>query len=371
MVVVGGGIAGLAVSYYLTRKGSRRVVLLEREPLFASHSSGRNAAIFRPLDSSPDIIALATRSRELLNSLFEPAPGEWLRRTGLLLVAQDSRLLTDLAVLARDAGLTHEALGREEIVSLIPLLADGDALRGILLPDGGVMDIHAITTRLARSAKAAGAQLLTSAEVKGVRVRGGQVEGVELANGDLVFSDVVVIAGGAWAAQLGTSCGAELPLTPLRRHLVQLELPDKVIDTTPVVWRLGDEVYFRPESGGILASPCDEEPWPPGLPSPDESAIEWLAKKLTRLAPALAQTSVHRSWACLRTSAPDRTPVAGEDPRVRGLFWLAGLGGHGMTVGTAAGELLAACVSGLDHPIASKLTPSRLLTKAPHGSTHV
>jgi len=368
VIVVGGGIAGLAVAYHLTSRGVRRVVLLEREPLLASHSSGRNAAIFRPLDSSPDIVTLAKRSHALLDALFESEPDHWLRSTGLLLAAPEATLLTDLAALARDFEVPHEAMGPEEIVALVPLLAGGQALRGLYLPGAGVMDIHAITTRLARVAKAAGAQLLTGMGVRSVRAQRGQVNGVELANGDVVFGDLVVIAGGAWAAQLGASCGAGLPLTPLRRHLVQLESPEKVSDMTPAVWRLGDEVYFRAESGGILASPCDEKPWPAESPSPDQRTIERLAKKLTHLAPALAASAVRHAWACLRTVAPDRALVAGEDPRVRGLFWLAGLGGHGMTIGVAAGEVVAALISGLDHPMAFALTPSRLLATAPPGS---
>lgn len=360
VVVVGGGIAGLAAAYHLAARGIA-VVLLEREPILASHSSGRNAAIFHPLDSSPAIVALARRSREILDSLFESGPDRWLRPSGLLLVAPETTLLTGLAAPARDSGLRHTLVGSQEILALVPLLAGGDARHGILLPDAGVMDIHLMTTRLARLAKVAGARLLTCAEVRRVRVAEAKVKGVVLTNGDRVSCDVVVMAGGAWAAQLGASCAAELPLTPLRRHLVHLEVSGEISAAAPVVWRLGDEVYFRPESGGILASPCDEQPWFLDLPSPDESAMEWLAEKLTSLAPMLVQASVRRSWACLRTRAPDLAPVAGEDPRVRGLFWLAGLGGHGMTIGVALGEVVAALVCGRDHPIASTLTPSRLL----------
>jgi len=361
VIVVGGGIAGLSVAWHLARLGTRRVLLIEREPLLASHSTGRNAAIFRPLEETPGVTTLAYRSRELLDALLDVPRAQWLRRTGLLFVADGEAPLWDLVRLAQRSGFSHEVLGRDEIHSLVPVLTGGDAVRGLLVADAGVMDIHAITSALARSIKAAGGQILTNSEVKEVRVELGRVRGVDLANGDTLNGDAVVIAAGAWASRLGASCGDALPLIPFRRHLVHLELSAKLQETMPVVWRLGDEVYVRFESGGALASPCDEEPWPPALPPTSGNAMELLARKLTRLAPQMAQGAVHRAWACLRTFAPDRTMVAGEDPRVRGLFWLAGLGGHGMTAGTAAGELVAQLIAGATHPLAQTLSPARLV----------
>lgn len=122
-------------------------------------------------------------------------------------------------------------------------------------------------------------------------------------------------------------------------------------------WRLDDEVYFREESGGVLASPCDEDAWPASVPPCDLRTLESLATKLGRLAPRLGSASVRQAWACLRTFAPGRMPVARADPKVSGLFWLAGLGGSGMTVGVAAGEIVAACVRGEEHSLASARAP--------------
>ncbi|MFI5309495.1 MAG: NAD(P)/FAD-dependent oxidoreductase, partial [Polyangiales bacterium] len=83
--------------------------------------------------------------------------------------------------------------------------------------------------------------------------------------------------------------------------------------------------------------------------------------KLTRTAPQLASSRVVRSWACLRTFAPDRELVVGPDERIAGLFWLCGLGGRGMAVAPAAGELLAAGMRGEPHPLSARLSPTRLL----------
>ena len=122
-------------------------------------------------------------------------------------------------------------------------------------------------------------------------------------------------------------------------------------------------MYFRREGNGALASPGDELAYAPCLPPTEPEALELLGHKLSGLAPALSDLTVRRAWACLRTFAPDRNLVLGRDPRVRGLCWLAGLGGHGMTLASAAAELLSAdVVEGQEVPFG--LSVRRLLEDA-------
>ena len=100
----------------------------------------------------------------------------------------------------------------------------------------------------------------------------------------------------------------------------------------------------------------------PGLFAPVISVRGTLDPQgVARLAPQLEAATVRRAWACLRTFAPDRLPVIGPDPRVRGLYWVAGLGGAGMTIGVAAGEMVSALISRRRHPLTAALAPPRLL----------
>ncbi|MBI4957509.1 MAG: FAD-binding oxidoreductase [Myxococcales bacterium] len=364
--VVGGGIAGLAVAWALARRGEGDVRLFEREPLLATHASGRNAAIFRQLDADPVGLALGAATARGLETLPTKAPA--LRRTGALYLSPVPVLEALAATLAAH-GVRHELVPRAALAGRSALLDGTDADGGLMLPDDGVLDIDALATALAEGARAGGARLELGRGVRAICVGAGRVQGVELDDGTRVASPSVVLAAGAWSAALAAAAGVPLPLVALRRHLAQLEPERPVAPGGPVVWRLGEgETYLRPESGGLLASPCDEEPWVPGVPPAEPAipptapeALERLALLLAPTTPGVASARVRRLWACLRTFAPDRGFVLGPDPRLTGLHWVAGLGGRGMSCCLGLGELGAALVLGEEHALAAAVAPGRLL----------
>lgn len=364
IVVVGGGIAGLAVAHQLASAGVRRVVLLETEPSLASHASGRNAAIFLPIGHGPTSTWLAARQQILLDALFD-GEASWLRRTGAVVVSSDAAALDSVAADARAQGHRAEMLSAAELRRHVPVLDGGDAPGGALLPESGVLDTHALLSALTRGARDCGVAVRTGTGVAGFLSHRDRVEGVVLEGGARLASGQVVLAAGAWARALGELCGASLPLVSYRRHLAWLAGTGGGTGGGPVVWRLEDEVYFRPESAGVLASPCDQEPWPAGVPPVEPRSVEALGRKLARTAPVLATLPLRRAWACLRTFASDRAPVAGRDPGIEGLSWLAGLGGQGMTVGVAAAEVTVASVLGRPHGHADALSPARFGASRP------
>jgi D-arginine dehydrogenase len=337
VIIVGGGVAGLSAAALLAPH--LRVLLVEREPRLASHASGVNAAIHQPLEHDAESARLARRSRELLRVL---CGDKVLDRSGLLLVSRDKPGLDALARTAQAEQLLSEPLGASELSQYVPVLAGGAARYGLLLRDGGVIDLDLLLSSLAARAREQGAVLKTSAEVAEIERSSDarQVTGVRLTTAERFCAAHVVIAAGAWSAGLSRALGIDTPLTPLRRHLVQLHTEPSALHAQPVVWRVEDEVYFRPNSSGVLASPCDELAWPAETPATDPIQLRTLTQKLERTAPLLASARVQRAWACLRTFAPDRELVIGLDPRLSGLYWLSGLGGRGMSVAPAAAELL-------------------------------
>jgi D-arginine dehydrogenase len=372
IIIIGGGMAGLATAYHLRSQPHLEIRLLEQEAMPATHSSGRNAAIFRQLEPTPSLIQMALRSRTLLDQLFSNHEQQWLHETGALYLWQNESALREMWSTATQTSLAASLCSPKEIMQRIPELEDGHPSHGIFIPSDGVIDIHSVTAALMREIRRCQIEIMFNAQVKRLIRDKEALIGVQLSNGAELIADTVIVAAGAWAMDLGVSIGAPLTLLPLRRHLAWLSYPQNPLKRdSPVIWRLDDEVYIRPEGSGYLASPCDETTDKPGIPSTDQDMVGLLEGKLRGLTPALAEGSVGRAWACLRTFAPDRNPVIGPDPRVRGLHWLAGLGGHGMTLGLAAGEMLAAQLMGDTKVDALEFLPDRFTKGSPEVAAHV
>lgn len=343
-VIIGAGFAGASTASALARAGFGPGLVLEREPMFGVHASGRNAGIVRLVDEDPLIRTLALRSLERLRTLqLEGAPV--MRETGGLSLA--TRLQADAlferhtALLA--AGLTTTAvLTAAQARARFPFLSVFDFDLALWCPAEGIVDIHALLTLYLQQARRMGFTFRPRCPVDGLIIEAGRVKGVCVA-GEEIRAEIVVDATGAWAGRIGRP--EPLPLRPLRRHLCVTGRTPGWDRDAPYVWMWSDEFYCRSEAGGLLMSPCDETA-SQAPPATDPAAIDLLADRLTRYAPGLLDLPLRRSWACLRTFTPDRRPFVGPDPALPGLYHVSGLGGFGMMTSAAIGEAAAAATGG-------------------------
>ena len=109
----------------------------------------------------------------------------------------------------------------------------------------------------------------------------------------------------------------------------------------PLIANESHGLYFSPESGGMYASPMDEDPSKPCDAKPDEYFMALAIDRLEKMAPPLVPKSLKNKWAGLRTFAPDKSFVIGEDPLLKGFFWLSGQGGAGIETSPIAGQVAA------------------------------
>jgi glycine/D-amino acid oxidase-like deaminating enzyme len=261
-------------------------------------------------------------------------------RTGGILVASRHATLAAMGAQAARFAVPHQRLDRAGLEARSPMLAGLPALGAVSFPDDGVIDVHGLLQGYLAASRAAGVEVVTGAEVIALRAAGAAMEVVTRAR--TLLAERVVIAAGAWAGAMGDLVGAAAPpFATLRRHLFVSARDPRVDARAPWVWHVDEGFYMRPESTAWLLSACDEEPHPPGAPSVAPDALEHFAERATTLAPGLHGLTIARSWACLRTFAPDRRPFIGWDREVPALFWVAGLGGHGATASAAIGALAA------------------------------
>ena len=246
------------------------------------------------------------------------------------------------------------------MLARVPALAPDRFAGAALVPGDGAIDVHALLWAYLGHARRRGAEHRFGAEVRAIRVDGGRVAGVVTDDGEIA-ARWVVNAAGAWAGRIGALAGATpIALVPHRRTIVVFDVGVDVRGW-PLVHSDQDHIYFAPESGGLKLSPMDEDAMEPCDARPDDVVIAAGFERLRELAPALVPRTIRRKWSGLRTFAPDRVPVAGEDPRVAGFFWLAGQGGCGIEtspamVAIAADLLVDGRTSRFD---AQLLTPQR------------
>jgi D-arginine dehydrogenase len=342
VVIVGGGFAGAATAHHLARAGITDVLVVEREVTCGYHASGRNAALGRQLTEDDEVTALTVRGAAFLRSPprgFEHEP--LLSPTGSILLCDHDDDLDAMRARARAWDLPHQPVSMAALVRRWPRLAGVPAAGGVAFPTDGVISVHELLQAYLAAARAAGVRVAVRCEVLGFRPDGDGVV-VETARGE-VRARCVVNAAGAWVAGIGASAGAPARrFAPIRRHLMVTTAVDHLDREAPFVWHVGAaEFYVRPEGTGYLLSACDEAEVAPGDARPDAAALPALAETIGRVAPALAELGIARSWACLRTFTPDRRPAIGWDAEVPWLFWVAGLGGHGATASAAIGERAA------------------------------
>jgi D-arginine dehydrogenase len=368
IVVIGAGIAGASMAYELA--AMRRVILLERESQPGYHTTGRSAAMYAPAYGNAVVRALTRASRAFYDA---PPPGfcdvPLLIERGMLFIGTAERAEQARQMLAEpQLARILRPMTPAEVRVWIPILRPEACVHALLDETSKDIDANALHMGYLRAFKSRGGQALTDA---GVRALARDASGWRVDIGARVLrAPIVVNAGGAWVDEIARLAGLPpLGMQPLRRTALIVEAPDGVSVTRwPAVIEIAETFYFKPDAGRLLLCPADETPSPPCDAQPEEIDVALAVDHFER-ATTQQVRRVLRKWAGLRTFAPDRSPVAGFDPRTSGFFWMAGQGGYGLQMGPALARAAAALL--LERPLpadiedegvdAAALSPRRLL----------
>jgi D-arginine dehydrogenase len=347
--VIGGGMAGLSVSAGLA--GRHRVVLLEREPHFAYHSTGRSAALFAESYGNGPIRALTRASREFFFRDSAEAPFTQPREAMFVAAAGQtgslSALHAELSLASSAIRILDSAAARERC----PILRASTVEAALLDPDARDIDVARVVDFYARAFKSRGGEQRRGEPVAALERDGGgwrvRTESRELR------ALIVIDAAGAWADSIALAAGvAPVRLEPCRRTAVRVSTGSWDAARWPMVVDSEEQWYFRADAGALMLSPADETPSEPCDAQPDDYDVA-LAIERVEAATTLVVDRPLSSWAGLRTFAADRTPVVGFDAAVPGFFWLAGQGGYGIQAAPALAELAVALIE--ERPVPAEL----------------
>lgn len=368
VVVIGGGVIGTSIAYYLSRDGYR-VSLFERREL-ACGPSGANPGAITTQTKKPGIVlqqaicsarVYSTLSSELEYDLQYERPG------GMVLFEsdEDRPYMEYLVQKQREAGIPLEVLSGDEARKLVPALSP-EIAGATFCPNDAHLNTHRLTMGFARAARRLGAEVFTYTPVTAIDMHGGRVAGVQSSKGK-VSTSWVINATGVAAGTIGKMVGVEHQIIPRRgqvlitekRRDVQLKrmsCASSIIAKHGVRPKasggstLGLGASVRPTSEGNVILGTTAENWVDDI-SLNAEAARAIPEYIIRILPGLKGARVVRGWAGLRPFTPSDEPILGSDGGPEGYLVAAGHGGDGVAAAPLTGSYMAKLVSaGKDAP---------------------
>jgi glycine cleavage system aminomethyltransferase T/glycine/D-amino acid oxidase-like deaminating enzyme len=352
VVVIGGGVGGCAVLYWLTKLGVQDAVLVERDEL-TSGSTFHSAGLVGQLRGSLPLTRMMMWSVDLYRTLGAEVELEtgWHEVGSLRLASSQERLeeLTRQAGWAKTFGLPLELISAGEAARLFPPMSTDGVVGAAYLPTDGYVDPSQLTLALAEGARRGGAEIVRHTRVTAIDVDGGRVRGVVTDQGS-IEADVVVNAGGMFAKELGALAGVNVPLVPMAHEYLVTKPAGLPLDM-PTMRDPSLLVYFRPESGGLIMGGYERNPAPwslDGIPPDfngkllpeDWPRFEELMENALRRVPVLEEMEVVRLINGPEAFTPDGEFILGPT-EVRGLWTAAGFCAHGLAGAGGMGRLVA------------------------------
>ena len=351
-VVIGGGVGGCSILYWLARLGWDDLLLVERADL-TSGSTFHSAGLVGQLRGSLSLTKMMMASVDLYRAIGEEVGLEtgWREVGSLRLASSEERLeeISRQAGWAKTFGLPLELISAAEAQELFPPMSTDGVLGAAYLPTDGYVDPSQLTFALAAGARQRGAEIATNTRVTAINVERGRVTGVSTDKGE-IEADIVVNAGGMFAQELGALAGVNVPIVPMA-HEYLVTRPAGLPLEMPTMRDPSLLVYFRPESGGLVMGGYERDPAPwslDGIPpdfngrllEEDWPRFEPLLENAVRRVPGLEEMEVVRLINGPEAFTPDGEFILGPTD-VHGFWVAAGFCAHGLAGAGGMGKLVA------------------------------
>ncbi|MEJ2599985.1 MAG: FAD-dependent oxidoreductase [Anaerolineales bacterium] len=350
VVIIGGGVHGLAAAYYLAKDhGIRNVAVLEKKYI-GSGGSGRNTTIIRSNYLTPEGVRFYDESVRLYESLSEELNFNLLfsQRGHLTLAHTDSAIRTMRwrAEVNQLQGVDSRLIWPDEIARLCPQLDLSDRPRYPILaalyhPPGGVIRHDAVVWGYAAGADRAGVQIHPGTEVTGIAVQNGKVSGVHTNHGT-IQTGCILNATAGWCTLVSDMAGVRLPVTTHRLQACVTEALKPFLDVIVVSGSL--HVYVSQSDRGELVMGAAVDPYQSYSMNSTLSFLENIAGHMLELFPSLRDVKVLRHWAGLCDMTPDYSPIMGFTP-VKGFLLDVGWGTYGFKAGPVSGKRMAELIA--------------------------
>lgn len=360
IIVIGGGVIGSSITYYLSKMG-KKVLMIEKKDN-CSGSAGASDGVVGYHTKKPGLqMELAIQSIAMFEELSKELGMdiEYRKDCGGMQPAETKlewEILSEIVKEQRKSGVDIRMISIEEACKIEPQL-NPDLYGALYSPTSGKVNPIRLTFAYIQAAKRLGAQVLSNTEVTDVLVKMGRVMGVQTSRG-VYYADQVIDAAGSWAAEIAAMADVDLPIRPRKGQLFITEPLGPFMDVTLQCARynvikfkpeaVGDKAVLRmgaslsieqTENGGLVIGSTREFA---GYDRENTlEAMEVTMRRAMRFFPALKDVNIIRAFAGLRPFTPDGIPVIGEVEKLPGFFVAAGHEGDGIALAPITGKLMA------------------------------
>jgi sarcosine oxidase, subunit beta len=350
VVIIGGGVHGLAIAYELAKRGVKDVAVLERSYI-GSGASGRNTAIVRSNYRTVEGVSFYDESVRIYEGLSaELGFNVLFSQRGHLTFAHTELSIAGLRVRAETnqlLGVDSRVIDPAEIARLVPALDLSDrprfpVLAALYHPPGGIIRHDAVVWGYARRAQELGVDIHPNTEVTGIAVADGAVTGVTTAAGD-IRTGTVVNATAGWASTIADMVGLRLPIVTHPLQALVTEPLKPFLD--PVLVSATLHVYVSQTDRGELVIGSEIDPYASYSQRSTLPFAEASAAHVLQLLPCVAGVKVLRQWAGICDMTPDFSPIMGPVEEVRGFVLDVGWGTYGFKAGPVAGRRIAEAIA--------------------------
>ena len=350
VVVIGAGVMGCGVAYWLSKEGYR-VTVVEKESI-ASGASGVAAAILSEASPADGLAELSSFSiklhREFGRTLQEESGVDFGYRENpavhLPFTPDEANALRADAEARAQHGQPARWAERSALREVEPQ-ASGEALGGLVLQQAQVL-AYSFTLALAQAAERRGAEM-RHGEAIGLESTGGRVTGVRLGNGQTLPAGCVVVAAGPWSQNASAWLGVDIPVYPVRGQILELRAPEPHLRGAIS----GDGHYVVHKANGLtLAGATEEHDSGFVVQTTVEGAREVMLAAI-KLAPILERAELVNHVAGLRPGTRDGLPLIGPVPGWQGVYVVAGHFRRGMELSAGSTRIIAGLIAGRASPI--------------------
>jgi len=340
VVVIGGGIIGMATANYLSQNNIKLAVI-ERKYI-GSGSTGRCIGGIRQQFSTPAAIRLMQENLELFAQMDEEfQTSVEFHRGGYLFLAHNKQMVDVFKKnieIQKKEKVNVSLLTPEEVEKVVPGINTDGLLAGAYCPDDAQAFPFPILNGYREKISGRNGEFFLDNPVLDIKKEKHFL--LTLKDGSTLEVAKVLLSAGPWTGELAKKLGLDLPLFPERHEAVITERIPQFFEPMVVDYR-ADGCYFHQLISGQVIACYTPVPNVPGIR--EDVSFEFLpqvAWRMSRLVPALKKASILRNWSGSYTMTPDGNPIVDES-EIEGLYIASGMSGHGFMFGPAIGKHLA------------------------------